>query len=150
MYDIEKMLYDKEVESATFQKTIHSAHSEDWVECKIDNLTIGDVIYVEYFPDSQKYLYTHYPEYGYVRDINVNKYKSELDGRIIEELNVEIMNHNGKLVNINKEALSIYSKGYGMNIVKFVLQHPEIEIIDDEAQDETCSPYEMFDYDTME
>ena len=55
-----------------------SQYEEDWVNCNPADLKLGDIVYVEYYPDSQKYLYTHCPEYGTIQEINEEEYVENL------------------------------------------------------------------------
>lgn len=119
----DKEIYDEEYEKANSKKNAISTNSEDWKDCNINDLKVGDIIYVDYFPDSQKYIYTYYPEYGTVQEIYDECYESSSNGNIRKELSIKILNHNGELVNINKDNLSIYSRGYFMTIKKFELNN---------------------------
>ena len=65
----DKELYDIEYEKATSMRDSMSRYSEDWIECNLEDLKAGDIIYADYFPDSQKYIYTYPPEYGNVDSI---------------------------------------------------------------------------------
>ena len=120
VYDFDREQYEAEAEKALSRKKSISTYSEDWVRCAEEKLKVGDIVYVEYSPDSQKYIYTHTPEYGSVQEIQVEK--SE-DGKEKKYL-ITILNHNGDLVNLDKGDLSIYSRGYCMYIEKYVLRHP--------------------------
>lgn len=131
---IEKEIFDAEKNKAIVKKNSVSMYSEDWVECHENSLNVGDIVFVEYFPDSQKHLYTHYPEYGTVQEIKEFTYESPTDNQLVKELSIIILNYNGDLIDLNKDHLSIYSRGYYMFITKYVLNHPKtpnaIEYID--------------------
>ena len=122
----EKELYDTESEKVMNMKDAISRDPEDWIECGEENLRIGDTIVVDYSPDSQKHLYTHYPEYGTVESIGVEEYYSPTDDKTKTEISVTIFNHNGKLVKINKDHLSIYSRGYCVYIKKYRPSYREL------------------------
>jgi hypothetical protein len=126
----EKEVYDQEYEKANNCKDAISQYEEDWVNCYPENLKLGDIVYVEYFPDSQKYIYTHCPEYGLIEEINEEEYQHPVNGNTFKEMYIKILNHNGQIVNLNKDHLSIYSKGYYMNIKKYELNHPSTPKID--------------------
>lgn len=119
----EKELYDSEQEKANNMKNSISLYPEDWVTCCQKDLKVGDIVYAEYFPDSQKYLYTYHPQYGCVQKIEKIEYKSPSTNQKIEEYDIHILNHNGEIVNLNKDHLSIYSRGYEMNIKKYELHY---------------------------
>lgn len=116
---IEKETFDSEYEKAIGSKDAMSKHPEDWVDCVETDLKPGDIIYAEYSPDSQKYLYTHCPEYGIVKEIGIDEYYSPTEDKQRTEVSVTILNHNGSLVKINKDHLSIYSSGYCVYIKKY-------------------------------
>ena len=44
------------------------------IEINIDNIQINDVIYIEFIPDSQKYIYELYPKLGIVNNFENNEY----------------------------------------------------------------------------
>lgn len=127
----EKTFYDEEYEKAISYKNAISTYSEDWVEILESELQsklkVGDIIYVEYFPDSQKHLYSYYPEYGSVQQIGLSEYYLPSDNKTHTrtQLSITILNHNGELVDIIKDNLSIYSRGYCMWIKKYELNHEE-------------------------
>ena len=70
-----------------------------------DVLKIDDIIYVQYSPCSQKYLFLHTPECGVII-------------RITDSGEIFIKNHKDKIITIEKENLSMYSKGYDYYIQK--------------------------------
>ncbi len=123
---VEKDLYDNKYETVNSLKDALSRHSEDWISCKEEDLKVGDIIFVEYSPDSQKHLYTHNPEYGTVQAVGVEKYYSANEDKTKTELAVQILNHEGQLVNINKDHLSMYSRGYCINLKKYKLTHRDL------------------------
>lgn len=122
----EKTMYDDESEKVISCKNAISVYPEDWVECSESDLKIGDIVYVEYSPDSQKHLYTHYPEYGSVQKIGLGEYYSPSDDKTKTELSITILNYDGRLVKLNKDHLSIYSRGYCMYIKKYMHNHKEL------------------------
>ena len=101
----EKQLYDTEYEKAIRSKDALSIHPEDWINCTEAELKVGDIIFAEYSPDSQKHMYTHYPEYGRVEEIAIEEYYSATKDKPQNEVSVKILNHNGNLVKINKDHL---------------------------------------------
>lgn len=121
--DIEKETFDREYEKAVGSKDAISKYPEDWVDCIEKELKLGDIIFAEYSPDSQKYLYTHCPEYGTVKEISVDEYYSPTEDKQRTEVSVTILNHNGNLVKINKDNLSMYSRGYCIYIKKYESKH---------------------------
>lgn len=136
--DIEHELYDAEYKKALCKKDAISTFSEDWVDCSESNLKVGDIVFVEYSPDSQKNLYTLCPEYGIIEEIKEITYESAIDNRLVKELSIIIVNHNGNLVDLNKNHLSIYSRGYYMNIKKYILNHPKTPILYDNSECLQC------------
>lgn len=129
--NLEKEIFDIENEKALSIKNGFSQYPEDWIECYESNLKIGDLVYAEYYPDSQKYLYTHFPECGTVKDIKEITFESPFDGKSVKELSIIILNHNGNLIDLNKDHLSNFSRGYFMNIKKFVASNPKTVYTDE-------------------
>ena len=119
----EKELYDIEYEKATSMRDNISRHTEDWIECSLEALKAGNIIYADYFPDSQTYLYTYPPEYGNVDSIE-EVMETDINNKTTKGLSIKIVNHNGQLVELVKDNLSIYSRGYFMSIKKYELKHP--------------------------
>jgi pyruvate carboxylase len=115
----EKEIYDNEYKKANELKKSLSKNSKDWKLCNEEELQINDIIYVEYYPDSQKYIYTHSPEYGIIKEIRTDEYYSPIENINKMEISIIILNQNNKLVKINKEHFSIYSRGYLMSIEKY-------------------------------
>ena len=96
-----------------------SSNPDEWISCTESDIKIGDIIYVYYMPDSQRYMFTHSPECGQVIDI-INKQFEAYNDKIQDELCIIINNHNSTNVFLNKDHLSIYSTGYYMSINKYV------------------------------
>ena len=90
------------------------ALNEKWQSCTFDDITIGDYIYVEYTPSSQRYIYTHVPECGKVTDIVFVK----CEFTNTNNKHIFINNHNDENTLINKDGFCMYSSGYEMNILK--------------------------------
>jgi hypothetical protein len=134
----EKALYDEECDKALSAKNRLSPYPEDWVECGESNLKIGDIVYVEYSPDSQKHLYTHYPEYGIVEEIGFDEYYSPNGDTVKKEIAITINNHDGQMVKLNKGHLSIYSRGYCMWIKKYELRRPRTPVIENYTDCMVC------------
>ena len=82
----EKEIFDNEYTKAVGSKDALSIHHEDWIECREEDLKMGDIIFAEYLPDSQKYIYAHFPEYGTVQEIGEDNTKTKVE--------VTILNHN--------------------------------------------------------
>jgi hypothetical protein len=122
---IEEDIYEAEHEKIIGLKNTLSVHSEDWVSVDESDLKVGDIVYVEYSPDSQKHIYTHYPEYGTVREIGSDEYYSPSDDKIKKEISIKILNYDGQLVKLNKDHLSMYSRGYCIYIKKYEINHIE-------------------------
>lgn len=149
MYNIymgaEKTLYDEEYEKTISSKNTISIYPEDWVECNESDLALGDIVYVEYSPDSQKHLYTHYPEYGSVQKIELEEYYSPFDEKTKTEPSITILNHEGRLVKLNKYHLSMYSRGYFISIKKYKLNHKEHANSSEESSLLTCEKDEDYE-----
>ena len=123
MYSQEDIdLFNLQTEKATNYKNSISSNKKDWIYYSESKLKIGDIIFVEYLPCSQKYIYYHYPECGVVQTIDTNTYYSAEDVNKTE-LCIKILNSDKQLININKEHLSMFSRGYDTIILKY--QHNE-------------------------
>jgi hypothetical protein len=122
---VEEEIFDSEQEKAINMKNSISQYPEDWIDCYEKDLKVGDIVYVEYSPDSQKYIYSYTPQYGSIKEIKLVESISPTTDKKIEEYDIHILNHNGEMVNLNKDNLSIYSRGYTMYIKKFEQQHPK-------------------------
>jgi hypothetical protein len=120
IYEQEKKFYDFESNKANQLKDSLSTRTDEWIDCDEQNLKVGDIIYVEYLPDSQKYLYTYHPQFGKVTEINTEEDYSSIDKKRKSFLSIKIVNQNNKVENLNKEHLSIYSRGYYILIKKYV------------------------------
>ena len=70
-FELNEMNYNEHKNECDKIKESYGDDSK-WKNCYIDELEIGDIIYVEYLPYSQKYLYYHTPECGLVNKIIYN------------------------------------------------------------------------------
>ncbi len=78
---------------------------DKWSYINLCNLKVGDIVYLEYLPNSQRYLNYHTPECGKITEIN-------------EEKEIFILNHKNQIINIEKGHLGLYSKAYDIIILK--------------------------------
>lgn len=76
-----------------------------WLHVNLYDLKVGDIVYLEYLPSSQKYLNYHTPECGKITEIS-------------EEKEIFILNHKNEIINIEKGHLGWYSKAYDTIILK--------------------------------
>lgn len=105
MYEEEEYMIYKEYENACIEYKNKLGPENNWISIN-HNIKVGDKIYVEYLPCSQKYMYTHTPECGTVTKIN--------------EEGIFICNHENITINLEKGYLGWYSKAYDMLIYKLV------------------------------
>jgi hypothetical protein len=89
-------------------KSSISKFEDDWTNIQRVDLNIGNYIYVEYTPSSQKYLYTHTPECGKIVEID----------EVTED--IYIINQDNEKISIIKDGLGLYSSAYDMYIQKYV------------------------------
>jgi hypothetical protein len=122
---VEQDIYEAKHEKIIGLKNTLSSNQEDWVSVTESDLKVGDIVHVEYCPDSQKHIYTHYPEYGTVLEIESDEYYSSSDDKIKHEISIKILNYDGQLVKLNKDHLSMYSRGYCIHIKKYKQEHIE-------------------------
>ena len=113
-YDqFEEQYYNDHAKNCTnYKETL--APIDKWQSCNMDDIIIGDYIYIEYLPSSQKHIYTHVPECGQV--INIEYVKCDFTNT--NSKHIFIRNHNGCDILINKDGLCMYSSGYDMFIQK--------------------------------
>lgn len=79
--------------------------NKKWSHVNFNDLKVGDIIYLEYLPSSQKYLNYHTPECGKIIEINDKK-------------EIFILNHKNQIINIEKEHLGWYSQAYDVIALK--------------------------------
>lgn len=115
----DEYIFKQECEKATIYKNNISSNLEEWTHCLEENVQVGDIIYISYYPVSQKYMYSYHPEVGTVVKIEHDTYFCPSEEKNKKELSIHIINHNGELSKLNKDHLSIYSKGYFTDIKKF-------------------------------
>jgi hypothetical protein len=115
-FDIEN--YEKKYDKANKYKNMHCQDDTKWVNVSIDDINESDIIYVEYIPMSQKYLYVHSPECGIVEKMFY--VQNDYDNYQKVQKHLTIKNPDGESILINKDHLSIYSEGYIMLIKKLV------------------------------
>ncbi len=105
-YDDEEVQYYKEYKNECIKYKNNIGSDNMWKSFE-SNINLGDKIYIEYLPMSQKYIFTHTPECGIVVEINENK-------------EIFILNHKNQVTNIEKGYLGLYSKAYDMIIYKYI------------------------------
>jgi hypothetical protein len=123
--EYEEEEYNKEVDKCEEFKIKYSPNHDDWVGVNENEIDMGDIIYVDYMPVSQKDLYTHTPECGKVIDIKIVKidtseekvFSESYDNHMIQ---ITILNQHNKEIPITKGGLCYYSVGYFKNIKKLI------------------------------
>lgn len=106
-YETEEHFLNYKKECCEYKNSLN--HDEKkWINyyC-LSELKVNDIIYIEYLPNSQKYLYLHTPECGKIIEISI-------------ENEIFILNHEKKIINIEKDHLSMYSTGYDMIVKKLI------------------------------
>ena len=105
--------YNKHTDKCIIYKNL-LAKPDKWSTCCLDDINVGDYIYVEYCPSSLKNLYEHTPECGQVVEIKNtlcivtnNNYKD-----------IIIKNHLNDNISIIKDWLGYYSKSYEIYLEK--------------------------------
>jgi hypothetical protein len=85
-----------------------------WIDINIDDVKVGDDVFIEYHQNSLKNFFDLTPECGKVVEIellncpvNNNKYK-----------NILIINHLNQKISIDKEWSGLYSRCYDITIYK--------------------------------
>jgi hypothetical protein len=95
-------------------------NDKNWVNINdnIDKLKINDIIIIEYYPNSQKYIYDLYPKFGVITKIlDKQTYNNDLLRNII--LNNSIIEYDASHGQYN-----MYSRGYDYSITK--IQNPNL------------------------
>ena len=91
-------------------------------EIEINNIKVGDYIYIEFIPDSQKYIYTLYPKCGCVELITINKVYNSIQKKYENVYDIIIRNNNNIEENLLHDSVSnAYSFGYGYSYNIFLL-----------------------------
>jgi hypothetical protein len=108
----EQEFYENEYEKATNMKNSISTYNEDWIDCNLEDLQVGDIIYTDYIPNSQKHFYSYPPEYGTVDSIEEILNTDDKPQKI---LSIKIINHNGQNVELVKDNIFMTIKKYELN-----------------------------------
>jgi hypothetical protein len=100
---------NEEIKSIVLNKTV--------TKIDINNVNINDMVYICFYPNSQKYIYTLTPKIGKIISIeknNLSKYNDEEENCI----NIEIINHKNKRQNLLHSGVSYmgHSLGYDYQI----------------------------------
>ena len=92
----------------------YECEEKKFVEINCSEINIDDIIYILYYPYSQKYIDVLIPKFGIVREI-----KNEFDTQKIEHLILEL---NGQMINGWHEWVSHFgnSRGYEYIIYKLI------------------------------
>lgn len=90
-------------------------HNHIWISINIDDIIIGDEIFVEYTPDSLKNLYELTSECGKVVNIQLVNCIYKTNNKYTD---IFIINHLNQQISIYKGWLGMYSSGYDISICK--------------------------------
>jgi len=84
----------------------------------IDKLKINDIVIIEYYPYSQKYIYNLYPKFGKIINIlNLELYNDDI-------LSIIILQNNNEIYNASHGQYNMYNRGYDYDIIK--IQNPNL------------------------
>ena len=86
-------------------------------EININDLKINDYIYIDFIPDSQKYIYDLTPKLGIISSIINNN--DEIDNIP----NITILNYNGVYENILHDYCSYYGTSLGYTYTIFLIKN---------------------------
>jgi hypothetical protein len=84
----------------------------------VDELKVGQSVYIEFIPHSQKYLDICHPKTGIIYSINKIKYFDDFTNKNETIYDIKIKNNYNKIENLFHDNLSYYgnSLGYSYNI----------------------------------
>lgn len=114
-FDAEQEHYNNYCQQCTKYKNKLSNETCKWVDTNIDNIKVGDEIYVEYIPSSLKNLYDLTPECGKVVEIQYVDCPYETNNKYTD---IVIINHLDLKISIDKGWLGMYSRCYDVAIYK--------------------------------
>jgi len=86
-------------------------------EIHIDDIKIGDYIYITFIPDSQKYIYSLYSKIGKVIKIDLE------NKNILDFPDIIIMNNDGYEENILHGSYAYYGNSLGYNYYIFLIEN---------------------------
>ena len=112
----QEIFYDIEKKCENYKNNI-TMENMTWKQVSINDVDIGDYIYVKYYPYSLRDLYTHKPEIGKVIS---NEYSTDAYSNNIQK-DIKILNYDNEDISINKGYLCYYSSGYDMEILKLII-----------------------------
>ncbi len=83
---------------------------------KLSEVKNGDQVYINFYPNSQKYIYTLYPKLGTVEKIKMYKFDNN------EIPSVTIKNHKGEIEDLFHEGVSYYGDSLGYDYSIFLVE----------------------------
>ncbi len=89
---------------------------------EISDLQVNDTVYINFYPNSQKYIYSLYPKYGKVLSIKLDKHFDNLEKKYYQNYIIKIQNHNGLIENLLHDGVSYYGTSLGYDYSLYLVQ----------------------------
>ena len=92
--------------------------NKECIQKNIDEISIGDYVYITFLPDSQKYIYELHPKYGVIKSIEIINYLNPFTNKNEKHYDIIIKNNDNDNENLLHEGVSFLggSLGYDYNI----------------------------------
>ena len=87
----------------------------------IYDLKVGDTVYINFTPNSQRYIYNLYPKYGKILSIDFNKIYDEIDNKYYENNIIKIINHDNIIDDLLHGGVSYYGQSLDYDYSLFLI-----------------------------
>ena len=87
----------------------------------IDKIKIGDFIYINFMPDSQKYIYDLYPKCGYVSSIEIINNINPFTNKKEKNYNIIIKNMSNINENLLHDGVSYLGQSLGYDYIIYLI-----------------------------
>lgn len=121
--------YTSNIEELNKFKAIYENKDNKFITVNFNDISVGDIIYINFYPYSQKYVYDLYPLFGTIQSIEpINKIDTvdtiDIAYSNNDELNIEriMLNLNNKIFPAYHNWVSYFgnSRGYEYSIYKLM------------------------------
>lgn len=93
---------------------------------KLSEINVGDKVYINFYPNSQKYIYTLYPKLGTVKNIKIYELDDcELDDCELDDYefpSITIENYKGEVEELFHNGVSYYGDSLGYDYSIFLVE----------------------------
>jgi hypothetical protein len=131
--------YDEQCLELTKFKSKHENNEQKFIKTHFANINVGDIIYITFFPYSQKYIDDLYPLFGTVKEIKlIEKIVDESNDISFDTFTIEklVLVNDDKTFNGYHDWVSYFgnSRGYEYSIHKLVENTVLNDYIDSDAE----------------